>query len=342
MNVKKYIYMAFAALAFFSAAVSCKDDETEDKDYLNGNLSIEEGFIRFVSPNQIMKIYPYGITHPEGKDLGLYYKTSIMSTYDTVYFANSSDSRYKPLPTERHCASFYVYAPDSLDTFSVYAYVYASDYDNYYSSSSSGVFTVVDPQESIPQISFTAFLPSVTDSRDGTKYNYVTLGGLDWMTRNLSYAGTEDYPLGSPYKQCVAMQGVLGMYYNWTEAQTACPAGWRLPSSNEWENAAEGGAGSMMVDAYFNENKMWEFWPDVKITNTTGLSIIPSGYYISSSKNEFTGADAYACFWTSDSSPMDPSQGMYRYIYMKENDLKTAVVDKNTVSMCIRCVREHK
>jgi len=342
LKVKKILYTALAAMTVFAAAVSCKDDDTEDKDYLNGELNIADGFIHYVKPNDIMKVYPYGVTHPEGKDLGLYYKTTAMTAYDTVYCANSSDERYNPLPTGRRTASFYVYAPDSLDTFSVYVYVYASDEDNYWTSNTSDTFTVVDEQLTIPQIAFDQDEPFFTDSRDLRKYNYVTVGGLDWMCRNLSYAGTDDAKLGSPYRQCEAMRGVFGMYYNWNEAQTACPQGWRLPSSDEWDKAAEKGAGSMMVDAYFNENKMWEFWPEVKIDNATGLGIIPTGYYLSSTQNDFKDSDAYACFWTCESSSTDPSQGIYRYIYMKENDLKTGSVDKNTVSMVVRCVRDHR
>jgi len=341
MNVKKHFSIVAAALALLAVTVaSCKKDEDEDKNYLDGTLLISDGFISYLNPGDQMVIYPYGVTHPDGNDLGLYYKTTAMTSYDTVYCIDKSDPRYDPMPTTRHTANFTVTAPDSLATFSLYVYVYAAEADNYWTSNTSAVFTVVDPEESIPQIQYSELLPSFTDPRDGKKYNYTTLDNLDWMTNNLAYSGSSSSKLGCPYMRCEAMRDIFGTYYTWNEAVQACPEGWRLPTANEWDQVGKEGAGAMMIDAYFNTKRMWEFWPDVKITNSTGLCIIPTGYCLKSSGYDFVGSDSYACFWTSVSFPEDPSQALYKYIFMKENDLKTSAVDKKDIALNVRCVRE--
>ena len=81
-------------------------------------------------------------------------------------------------------------------------------------------------------------------------------------------------------------------------------------------------------NAYFNSNRMWEYWPAVKITNSTGFSAIPTGYCTTSS----TGVDGrddfnYAVYWTAEDEDVDgESFGLYRMIYVEKPDLMLGII----------------
>ena len=99
-----------------------------------------------------------------------------------------------------------------------------------------------------------------------------------------------------------------------------------------------GVAGGMMVDAKFLGTRMWEYWPQVKITNKAGFSALPVGYAVDSgSSAKFTGTDNYAAFWVSDP---DSDFGHYRYIFVKQNDVQFGSGDKESFRASVRCVKD--
>ena len=88
----------------------------------------------------------------------------------------------------------------------------------------------------------------------------------------------------------------------------------------------------------FNDNKMWTFWPDVKINNSTKFSAIPVGYAIDQEGIvKYIGVNQYASFWTSDSQD---GTATYRYIYVSKNDVFSGRGDKESFRASVRCVKD--
>ena len=93
-----------------------------------------------------------------------------------------------------------------------------------------------------------------------------------------------------------------------------------------------------MGNAYFNGNLMWDYWPAVgDITNASGLSMIPAGYY---SNAQFKGLNEYAIFWTADSVKDEEGMAYYRYVICDQPEFQLGKGEEKTFGANVRCVRE--
>lgn len=352
-------------LAILAAAaamlVSCKDDE-EDTVVLP-SLSGQVRFYvdLFVEKNATVTITPSGAIHPEGNGIG-YYWTISPPLEDSDEDTQTDTTRLETDPATVTGAITYTF-PDKIGSYTVGCTAFAS---GYYSLSTSTVITVVDPEESLTGMDtgFSGTYGTYTDGRDGKRYRTVEIGNREWFAENLKYAG--DGNTGIPYANAEAMSDVFGKYYTWDEAMSACPEsdGWRVPDEEDWTVLARelsgdgsleafgrfgGIAGKMMVDASFNseENYLWEFWPEVNITNESGLAVIPCGFAnLSEDMNgesfgTFESMPEYAAFWTGETYEKDPEQACYRYIFSQAPDLCISAAQKRgSFAATVRCVRD--
>lgn len=350
MNFRRLNSLFLAALLGLAAASCKKDDEEVVILYLDGTMKVEVP--EFVLANEVVTMVPEGVTHPDDKGIGYYWKvTPVMTGYDTTRFESGLNAAGKPSD-----GAFTFQFPDSLGTYTVYGYAFA---DGYSSSSVNKSVTVVDPDKSITGKGISPDEdPYVTVN--GRRYYYTTIGGRDWFKQNMAF--TES---GVPFRNGKPMDGVFGLFYNHEDALKICPEGWRLPTLEDWaalgtavteeeDDAADytystipGIAGKLMTNAYFNENRMWEYWPSVgKITNSSGICMIPEGFANLGEKDsegnypfaKFTGAYEYAVFWTADIA--DDGMAYYRYIYCEEPDFMMGKGDINTFGASVRCVRD--
>lgn len=334
MKLLRYIIIAGLVICSV-AAVSCKKDKkgsTSTKAYLSGSFSLD--IPSYVNRGDVFHIDPYGVYMGETAD-------SLVGYRWTDPFTSKSDTlRYEDEPASVGKAFDFVIPDDAdLKTFTLSVAAFA---EGYYDKNATATFTVVDSTPETGSLSGYSFLGSAssfTDTRDDKEYYYVTIAGKDWMIQNLAWDGA-----GKSYANSSAVDPIFGRYYDWDEALSACPAGWSLPGDADFEAVAAlaGGsslaAGSMMVDASFNGNKMWEFWPAVNITNSSRFSAIPVGYYqVDGSKSEHKNFSKYALFWTSDTDA--DGLGIARYIYHDQPALFKSSFGKGSVMASVRCVR---
>ena len=322
MKIRNILLVAIAVMAL---TISCKKDkETTVQPSLSG-MYFE--IIPYLRVGQQVKVTPLSVTHPEGKEVGYYWQVDT-GQKDTV----KKESTPGPVDISK------TFSFSEQGTHTIYCGAFAK---GYYSSTYSVKVTVVDPELGgmVSDNGIEASEPSVQDVRTGgnvgeNTYYFTRIGSLDWMRNNLAYNAS-----GIAYMDSEVTSYPLGRYYNWNEAQTACPDGWRMPTIAEWQSLGTV-AGDLMADAKLMGEKFWEFWPKVKITDALQFAAIPAGYAITgASSNRFEGFGDYAAFWSADEYSGNASQAEYVYIFEQDPDVKYGQGDKASLALSVRCVR---
>ena len=312
-------FLLYTALVLGVLAASCKkdDDSTTVLPYLYG---LDFDIPTFARPGESFTVKPYGVYYTEGDGVEKY-------TYK--WRVNSDELQ------ETETFSFTL---NEVGNYSIYCVCSDPD-NNYYSISVTKTIIVIDPAlgKTLTGTGIAVDDNHITDARETAKerdYYYTHIGDLDWFRNNLAWTGA-----GLAYENADVTSYPLGRYYTWEEAKTACPEGWRLPTNDEWAALGDE-AGPLMCDAYLNSYRMWEYWPDVSRTNTTGLAVIPAGYALSAiSSPSYKRLYDYAAFWTATESTDDPRMAAYRYIYVQQNEVLTTYGEKGSLALSVRCVR---
>ena len=155
------------------------------------------------------------------------------------------------------------------------------------------------------------------DVRDSQVYRTIEIGSQIWMAQNLNFETEESACYDNQDSNCV----IYGRLYYQTEALTACPPGWHLPSNEEW-NALDSIVHSLKVgnDGNGNYLKSLSTWTGETGNDQFGFSGLASLYF----------GDVYVCggyhgvYWTSDTYRyrclLNDKSSLYAYyeIYAKD------------------------
>jgi len=159
-----------------------------------------------------------------------------------------------------------------------------------------------------PNIQYVDF----TDSRDNKTYKSVVIGTQTWMAENLNYAasGSKCGNGSSLSDNNTASCDTYGRLYNWATAQTACPAGWVLPTNADWDKLYRyadntSGTGSPYLSATAGKKlKAVSGWNGTgNGTDQFGFSALPGGGGSASGSFRNTGDIGY--WWSASQEDSD-------------------------------------
>ena len=125
------------------------------------------------------------------------------------------------------------------------------------------------------------------DSRDGKTYKTVKIGKQTWMAQDLNY-----HPSG-PVVADFSQKATIGSWcygndssncdkqgrrlYTAISAAQCCPAGWHLPSADEWMEMIDYLGGPFVAGGKLKAKKGWDA-SDSAATNSSGFSAEPGGF----------------------------------------------------------------
>lgn len=144
---------------------------------------------------------------------------------------------------------------------------------------------------------------SIVDSRDGRKYKTVIVDDMEWMAENLDYDNGKNSIVHSGCSDEFGEKNCRMYFANKSDysyiyvIDSACPAGFMLPSESRWLQliAAVGGtdvAGQILKDESFSVNKKHPAY------NSISFSVLATGYETALE----VGVGETAMFWTATRS----------------------------------------
>jgi uncharacterized protein (TIGR02145 family) len=202
-----------------------------------------------------------------------------------------------------------------------------------------------------------------TTDYEGHVYSTVRLGDQEWMNRNLetryfsngdmiNTTGTattnteqEDKPVyqwayqyHEDHPELLDSEGRLYTWYTATDSRKICPAGWRLPSIDEWNKLLThlGGDTLTLRDIRWSFNYYWDSMLNAGATEGSfGVQLV--GFR--AANGQFQYGSNYGTFWW---SATEASSGNGYSIYCGKSDfeklIRTESNKKNGYS--IRCVKD--
>jgi len=190
---------------------------------------------------------------------------------------------------------------------------------------------------------------------DGNKYETVTIGNQVWMAENLKTTklndGTEipNVPENTPWSSLetpglcwynnneTQNKDVYGALYNWHTIASGklCPAGWHVPSSDEWEVLYDYLGDSAASKLKETGNTHWLI-ENKDATNGTGFTARPGGYRVPNTGFQQKGY--YGYWWSSTSDPNNIDRVYGREMNAQSRDGSEVVYNRN-YGMSVRCLK---
>ena len=187
-----------------------------------------------------------------------------------------------------------------------------------------------------PVIQEPATLDSFTDPRDGYSYAVVTIGRAQWFAENLRYRTPDSRCYESDEANCADH----GRLYRLDDALRACPAGWRLPSEEDWR-VLELALGMSQTEVLKEKGRGDPLGRRLKYGGDTGFNTRYSGWIDPNRGDSSRAMGRSAAFWTSTPGPPDDvsATAWHRDVAAHRNTIWRSPVNV-TYWLSVRCVRK--
>lgn len=196
---------------------------------------------------------------------------------------------------------------------------------------------------------------------DGNNYNTVKIGEQIWMAENLKTTKYNDgalipNPIGSwsQFESSGAYcwydddedtnKNTYGALYNWPAVNTGklCPAGWHVPSMEEWMLLASYLGGTDLAGGKLKESGTahWES-PNTGATNITGFTALPGGMIDGSGGfGEYYGGIGFAGLWWSSAPPSDNILRCINLNHFNDEFSLAEFLTYGTPGISVRCLMD--
>jgi len=170
-----------------------------------------------------------------------------------------------------------------------------------------------------------------TDERDGQTYRTVKIGNQVWMAENLRFNIEGSWCYENSEDNC----GKYGRLYTWDAAKKACPAGYHLPSREEWKELVDYAGGEDTAGKKLKSKNEWN--KNGNGTDDYGFSALPGGYFYGS---DFKENSKGGYWWTT--SERD-GRDAYRWrMFCTGDRVRESYWHKSKSSgLSVRCVKDN-
>jgi len=170
-----------------------------------------------------------------------------------------------------------------------------------------------------------------TDSRDNLTYRTIRVGNLTWMAQNLNHITS-----GSIWYGNNASNGArYGRLYTWDAAMKACPAGWRLPNNNDWNELINAAGGEKIAGRKLKSKTGWSGWGgNDNGTDEIGFAALPGGCDVGGGCD---GPGGYGYWWSATETGAMGAN--YRVIISGIDEAQEGPRSNKSTMFSVRCVQ---
>lgn len=245
------------------------------------------------------------------------------------------------------------------------------------------------------EVEFTTLQEGIVTDIDGNVYPTVVIGNQEWMAANLRVKTYNDgqpitgplqdeawadagaaeeavygiFKLGRPGTDGIEtpeqMVDFYGKLYKWyvIETEKICPSGWRMPTSEDWDNLAnlvvDDGVDTLLVSNELKlcrqidsplpgcavdgveDHPLWRADDEHMAKDTYGLGLVASGFIHNNSGNS-SWMTSRGYYWTGeetlDEDGNPTTSARYRRMYFDHGELERLSTNK-AIGLGVRCVK---